>query len=417
MKSPALKRSAAPKKETKQTRIGKLEFVSGYPSEETVEKLYDEIGFQRACQAYLWGIPAVGLHEWAKAHFNVFKAKSGEMLSYLDFDEKLGILTPNYTTPYIATFIDLEKSGPTVLEIPTGLMAGMVMDGWQRVLADLGVVGPDQGKGGKYLVLPPDHEKIESNGHFVVSSPCRVVFAGVRLLGEDKEKAIAELIPGIKTYAWSPTETGAPTPVRHAGDKKWSRMPPRGMAYWKSLDEFIQREPVMERDRLILAQLRVSWHRKGQAVQAGQTPKGNSRRGRHRRGGDGESEHIGQARRAALLASYAVELSRTRAASSSIWSRLATISPTDASIRSNRCSRPSRASTRRPAVSLSSITACLPSPDAMRSSSTSLSSGHRACTNRMMSSSFMDLSSASWALAQVSAFPRARRKHKLTMRR
>jgi hypothetical protein len=28
------------------------------------------------------------------------------MLSYLDFAEKLGILTPNYTTPYIATFID-----------------------------------------------------------------------------------------------------------------------------------------------------------------------------------------------------------------------------------------------------------------------------------------------------------------------
>jgi hypothetical protein len=263
MKSPTLKRSAAPKKETKQTRIGRLAFVSGYPSDETVEKLYDEMDFQRACQAYLWGIPAVGLHEWAKAHFNVFKAKSGEMLSYLDFDEKLGILTPNYTTPYIATFIDLEKSGPTVIEIPAGLMAGMIMDGWQRVLADLGVVGPDQGKGGKYLVLPPGHEKIESNGHFVVSSPSRVVFGGVRLLGGDKEKAIAELIPGIKTYAWSPTATGAPTSVRHAGDKKWSQMPPRGMAYWKSLDEFIQREPVMERDRLILAQLKFLGIEKG----------------------------------------------------------------------------------------------------------------------------------------------------------
>ena len=145
---------------TKDTRIGKLTFESGYPSVETVQKLYDEMDFQRACQAYLWGIPAVGLNEWQKAHFNVFKGKSGEMLSYLDFAEKLGILTPNYTTPYIATFIDLEKSGPTVIEIPPGLMAGMILDGWQRVLADLGVVGPDQGKGGKYLVLPPGHETV-----------------------------------------------------------------------------------------------------------------------------------------------------------------------------------------------------------------------------------------------------------------
>lgn len=185
------------------------------------------------------------------------------MLSYLDFAEKLGILTPNYTTPYIATFIDLEKSGPMVIEIPPGLMAGIILDGWQRVLADLGVVGPDQGKGGKYLVLPPGHEAVGPEGYYVVHSPSRVVLGGVRLLGADKEKAIAELVPGIKTYTWSPTGVGAPMPVRHAGDKTWSQMPPRGMAYWESLNEFIQRDPVMERDRLILAQLRFLGIEKG----------------------------------------------------------------------------------------------------------------------------------------------------------
>jgi len=48
-------------RETTDTRIGKLTFESGYPSQETVDKLYTEMDFQRACQAYLWGIPAVGL--------------------------------------------------------------------------------------------------------------------------------------------------------------------------------------------------------------------------------------------------------------------------------------------------------------------------------------------------------------------
>jgi hypothetical protein len=257
------KAKRAPESETRETRIGTLVFESGSPSPATIAKLYDEMDFQRACQAYLWGIPAVGLHEWGKAHFEVFKAKSGEMLSYLDFAEKLGILTPNYTTPYIATFIDLEKSGPTVIEVPAGLMAGMILDGWQRVLADLGVVGPDQGKGGKYLVLPAGHGKVTPSGFYVVESPSRVVLGGVRLLGADKEKAIAELVPGIKTYSWSANGTGMPTPVRHAGDKKWSQMPPRGMAYWESLNEFIQSEPVMERDRLIMAQLRFLGIEKG----------------------------------------------------------------------------------------------------------------------------------------------------------
>jgi hypothetical protein len=246
-----------------ETPIGQLSFESGYPSDTTVQKLYDAMDFQRACQAYLWGIPAVGLSEWALAHKNEMKGKNGEMLSYLDFQEKLGILTPNYTTPYIATFIDLQESGPIVVEIPPGLMAGMILDIWQRVLADMGVVGPDQGKGGKYLILPPGYPKVSPPGYFVVQSPGRTVLAGVRLLGEDKEKAIAEIIPGIKTYTWSPKGTGAPMLVRHAGDVKWSQMPPRGMAYWEALNNVIQSEPVDDRDRLILAQLRFLGIEKG----------------------------------------------------------------------------------------------------------------------------------------------------------
>lgn len=249
--------------ETVDSRIGKLTFESGYPSQETVKKLYDEMDFQRACQAYLWGIPAVGMAEWRLAHRDILKAQNGQMLSYLDFKEKLGILTPNYTTPYIVTLIDTQESGPFVVEIPPGLMAGMIMDAWQRVLADLGVVGPDKGKGGKYLILPPGYGKVNPKGYYVVRSEGRTVFAGVRLLDADKEKAIRELVPGIKTYKWSPNGTGPAIPVRHAGDVTWSQMPPHGMAYWESLNKVVQSEPVMERDRLILAQLRFLGIEKG----------------------------------------------------------------------------------------------------------------------------------------------------------
>src|SRR5262245_40083929 len=99
----AVMSTSAVAQETRKTRIGELTFESGYPSQETVAKLYDEMDFQRACQAYIWGIPAVGIAEWRLAHRDIFKAKNGEMLSYLSFKEKLGILTPNYTTPYIVT--------------------------------------------------------------------------------------------------------------------------------------------------------------------------------------------------------------------------------------------------------------------------------------------------------------------------
>jgi len=262
--SPAAGKDPFHENSVMQTRIGELKFEHGSPTPETVQKLYDEMDFQRASQAYIWGIPAVGLNEWRRAHYNVFGGKSGEMLNYFSFAEKLGILTPNYTTPYIATFIDLKETGPFVVEVPAGLIAGMIMDNWQRVLSDLGVVGPDKGQGGKYLIMPPGYGPVEAPGYFVVQATSRDVFAGFRLLGDDKEKAIAELGPKIKTYTWTVEGTGEKMSSRNAGDKDWSQMPPRGMAYWDSLNELIQRNPVDERDRLILAQLRFLGIERGQ---------------------------------------------------------------------------------------------------------------------------------------------------------
>ena len=45
---------------TVESRLGKLELTNGYPTEATAKKLYDDIDFQRACQAYIWALPAVG---------------------------------------------------------------------------------------------------------------------------------------------------------------------------------------------------------------------------------------------------------------------------------------------------------------------------------------------------------------------
>ena len=50
---PAASPSQQPAQETLQTRIGALTFKSGYPTQATVDKLYNEMDFQRACQAYV----------------------------------------------------------------------------------------------------------------------------------------------------------------------------------------------------------------------------------------------------------------------------------------------------------------------------------------------------------------------------
>jgi len=233
------------------TRIGDLSFDSGYPTPETQSKLLDEMDFQRATQAYIWALPIVNLAEWAKAHVDVFKVEGGQFVSYLSYEEKLGILTPNYTTPYVAAFADLGTTGPWVVELPKATLAGMVLDSWQRSLTDLGVVGPDKGEGGKYLILGPDDEDISPDGFNVVRSTTRGVFIGLRIIDKDN---VDEIISQVRSYPYGKQE--AALPVVPAGDHEWSQMPPRGLEYWERLGAVLSKEEVEERDRFFLAQLR-----------------------------------------------------------------------------------------------------------------------------------------------------------------
>ena len=57
--------------------------------------------------------------------------------------------------------LDLERDGPTVVEIPPGCGPGTVNDAFFRFLTDMGAVGPDRGLGGKYLLLPPDYAGLD----------------------------------------------------------------------------------------------------------------------------------------------------------------------------------------------------------------------------------------------------------------
>ena len=49
-----------------ETRFGKIELENGFPSQASVEKLYDELDFQRAVQAYLWALPLMAMTEWQR---------------------------------------------------------------------------------------------------------------------------------------------------------------------------------------------------------------------------------------------------------------------------------------------------------------------------------------------------------------
>jgi len=246
------------------SRLGPLELVNGYPTDATVEKLYDDIDSQRACQAYLWALPLMAMQQWQSEHLTKFGAGRLDYVDYLTFEDKLGLLTANATTPYIMAFPNLKETGPLVFEVPAGPTAGGFTDFWQRPITDSGQTGPDKGAGGRYLILGPDDPEMKPEGFYVYRSPTVNVFSAHRVLDPDLAKARL-LIGGLKIYPYSRRENPAPTRHVSPAGRPWSGEQPRGLAYWEGLAKIIQEEPVHERDRMMMGMLQPLGIEKGKA--------------------------------------------------------------------------------------------------------------------------------------------------------
>ena len=136
--------------------LGDLEFFDGMPSKETVKKAYDFLDFSRGTEAFLNGIPAASIYA-ALEGLREAGLKPGDLGIFEELmDARSLYLTANSTTVYCMTELNV-KDGPIVAEIPPGVL-GPVDDAFFRWVTDIGVTGPDQGKGGKYLFVHRDYQ-------------------------------------------------------------------------------------------------------------------------------------------------------------------------------------------------------------------------------------------------------------------
>ena len=243
--------------ETIDSRIGELsftkDFANGYPTDATVKKLYEELDFQRACQAYMWSIPLVGFVWWQDYQDEVMSTKNGQLVYAPDYDTKFAGLTLNVTTPYVWSFVDLQKAGPFVIEIPPGnQVRGAPSDMWQIQIAQMT-------RPGKYLFVGPYQEvppEAESEGYIVNHSPMNNFFVGIRLMPEDP-KAREALLNRITLYPYADRKNPKSIPfIKPDPTKKWFAHQPRTMDYWKMVHKSLNREPVREMDRYFVAMLK-----------------------------------------------------------------------------------------------------------------------------------------------------------------
>ncbi|ROP66094.1 DUF1254 domain-containing protein [Curtobacterium sp. ZW137] len=226
------------------------------PPMAAIPGLFDDLDHQLACLTYLWALPIVSYAHWSVVHRDVFGASDHDLVHYVSYRDRLGIITANATTPYILNFFDLSATGPLVIELPPGPTAGGISDFWQREVAVLGEMGPDAGHGGTTLVVGPgqDVPPHDDSWNVVHSTGVNIMF-GFRTLDPDPARGAA-LAGAVRVHPLSQHDDPPVTRLVSPAGRPWSGDQPRGLGYWESLHAVYQSEVVDERDRFFLAMMR-----------------------------------------------------------------------------------------------------------------------------------------------------------------
>ena len=246
-----------PAPEKIKTRYGTLNFPAGYPTEETAQKVYDELDLQRATQLYLDMYPALSAHGLMKGWVrDLDMADSSNIRVTADrLDSSALVLTGNTESLYAFFVFDLKKDGPTVFEVPPGVM-GPLDDHNFLFVADIGPTGQDKGRGGKYLLLPPNYEGDVPEGYFVVRSTTYMNFSFIRANAAKVgfgEKALEYYRKHAKVY---PLKTGPRPPVvKNVTNIAWNSLVPEDASAFQWMNEIINYEPAEAFGKELLGRL------------------------------------------------------------------------------------------------------------------------------------------------------------------
>jgi hypothetical protein len=219
---------------------------------------------RRAIEAVVWGMPAVNFDLMYQAMVRETHGDFNEIVYWSRLpDWKNQTLTPNPDAIYLMPFFN-GRAGAVVVEIPPadeGVINGTIMDAWQTPLEDVGPAGADAGKGGKYLILPPDFEgKLPDDGYIVLPADTYQGYALLRSIpasGSDADVAKAVAYSRrIRLYPLERATSPPETTFRDAIDVVYDATIPYDWRFFEALDRFVQRETWLTRDKAMIDELK-----------------------------------------------------------------------------------------------------------------------------------------------------------------
>ena len=234
----------------------------------SAEELHRRTVERRAVEAVIWGMPAVNYERMLQA-----ATANGAKLNQVVYwsrpvNSKNQTLTPNPDTIYLNPFYDTSK-GPVVVEIPPAdadhVIVGSFDVSWQNALADVGPAGEDKGKGAKYLILPPGYTEKAPDGYIALQSETYRGF--VILRSNFKSRSDADIKSAVdhgkrvKVYPLGGNPDS--TVFVDAYDKPFDATIPYDATFFELLHRFVQAEPWLTRDKVMIDSLKTLGIEKG----------------------------------------------------------------------------------------------------------------------------------------------------------
>lgn len=227
-----------------ETSIGTLTSFDGVPDAATTQKVYDQLDLNRATEAFLNCLPIASMQAMKRGLLEHGPPNSTAVLFEDLMDSKALWLTPNTTSVYMASWLELGDE-PMVIETPPAVL-GFLNNAWFKYVVDFGNAGPDKGQGGKFLIVPPGYEGELPEGYHVARTDTHgnwVIWRGFQVEGSPKP-AVEQTKKLFKIYPLSQREDPPAMTFVNASGKFDCTIHRMDYEYWEEVNATIQSEPI-----------------------------------------------------------------------------------------------------------------------------------------------------------------------------
>ena len=228
-----------------ETQLGTLTSFDGVPDQATTQRVFDNLDLQRATQAYLSTLQVSSMGAMREGYLGFGPANTTVLLFEDLMDSKALWLTANTVSIYMASWLELGDE-PMVIEMPPNVL-GFINDAWFQYVTDMGMAGPDKGKGGKFLIVPPGYEgKLPEKGYHIAHTNTYgnwVLWRGFQVNGSTKP-AIDATKKTFRMYPLSKKDNQPKMKFINVSGKYHNTIHRMDYGFWEELNTVIQREPL-----------------------------------------------------------------------------------------------------------------------------------------------------------------------------